>query len=35
MGTAGERQVAGARVAVATGQGGANQFSTCTVVTAA
>ncbi|HEY1971922.1 MAG TPA: thiolase family protein [Pseudonocardia sp.] len=34
MGTAGERQVTGTRVALATGQGGANQFSTCTVVTA-
>lgn len=32
-GKAGDRQVAGARVAIATGQGGANQFSTCTVVT--
>lgn len=32
MGAAGEYQVGGARVAVATGQGGANQFSTCTVV---
>ncbi len=31
-GTAGDRQVDGARVAVATGQGGANQFSTCTVL---
>lgn len=34
MGRAGEHQVAGARLAVATGQGGANQFSTCTVVAA-
>ncbi|HTK63551.1 MAG TPA: thiolase family protein [Pseudonocardia sp.] len=34
MGTAEDHQVHGARVAVATGQGGANQFSTCTVVTA-
>jgi len=34
MGTAGDHQVDGARLAVATGQGGANQFSTCTVVTA-
>ncbi|WP_214104851.1 thiolase family protein [Acrocarpospora catenulata] len=34
MGSAGERQVPGARVAVATGQGGANQFSTCTVLSA-
>lgn len=33
MGVAGDRQVEGARTAVATGQGGANQFSTCTVVT--
>lgn len=32
-GTAGERQVPGARVAIATGQGGASQFSTCTVLT--
>jgi acetyl-CoA C-acetyltransferase len=32
MGSAGERQVPRARLAVATGQGGANQFSTCTVV---
>ena len=32
-GTAGDRQVEGASVAVATGQGGANQFSTCTVLT--
>jgi acetyl-CoA C-acetyltransferase len=32
--TAGGRQVEGARVAVATGQGGATQFSTCTVVAA-
>jgi len=31
-GTAGERQVEGATLAVATGQGGANQFSTCTVL---
>lgn len=31
-GTAGERQVEGASLAVATGQGGANQFSTCTVL---
>lgn len=31
-GTAGDRQVRDARIAVATGQGGANQFSTCTVV---
>jgi acetyl-CoA C-acetyltransferase len=34
MGTAGEYQIPDVRVAVATGQGGANQFSTCTVVTA-
>jgi acetyl-CoA C-acetyltransferase len=34
MGTAGEHQVPGTRLAVATGQGGANQFSTCTVVAA-
>jgi acetyl-CoA C-acetyltransferase len=33
MGTAGEHQVPGARTAVATGQGGSTQFSTCTVVT--
>ncbi|WP_019873351.1 thiolase family protein [Sporichthya polymorpha] len=33
-GTAGERQVDGARIAIATGQGGASQFSTCTVVSA-
>jgi acetyl-CoA C-acetyltransferase len=32
-GMAGDRQVTGARLAIATGQGGANQFSTCTVVT--
>jgi acetyl-CoA C-acetyltransferase len=32
MGTAGEHQVPGARTAVATGQGGSTQFSTCTVV---
>jgi acetyl-CoA C-acetyltransferase len=32
MGHAEEHQVDGTRVAVATGQGGANQFSTCTVV---
>jgi acetyl-CoA C-acetyltransferase len=32
-GTAGERQVPDATLAIATGQGGANQFSTCTVVT--
>jgi len=32
MGTAGEHQVPGAAVAVATGQGGSTQFSTCTVV---
>lgn len=32
MGTAGEHQVPGARVGVATGQGGSTQFSTCTVV---
>jgi len=32
-GVAGERQVPGASLGVATGQGGANQFSTCTVVT--
>jgi acetyl-CoA C-acetyltransferase len=31
-GTAGARQVDGAAVAVATGQGGASQFSTCTVL---
>ena len=31
-GLAGERQVEGASLAVATGQGGANQFSTCTVL---
>jgi len=31
-GDAGERQVEGASLAVATGQGGANQFSTCTVL---
>ena len=31
-GTAGLRQVQGASVGVATGQGGASQFSTCTVV---
>ncbi|MDQ2811949.1 MAG: thiolase family protein [Actinomycetota bacterium] len=31
-GQAGERQVDGASLAVATGQGGANQFSTCTVL---
>jgi acetyl-CoA C-acetyltransferase len=33
-GMAGERQVEGASVAIATGQGGANQFSTCTVLSA-
>jgi acetyl-CoA C-acetyltransferase len=33
-GTAGDRQVPGARLAIATGQGGASQFSTCTVVSA-
>ena len=33
MGTADEHQVGGTRLAVATGQGGANQFSTCTVLT--
>jgi acetyl-CoA C-acetyltransferase len=32
MGTAGEHQVPGARLGVATGQGGSTQFSTCTVV---
>ncbi|MDR0344235.1 MAG: thiolase family protein [Nocardiopsaceae bacterium] len=32
---AGERQVPDAALAVATGQGGASQFSTCTVLTAA
>lgn len=32
MGCAGERQVPGAAVAVATGQGGSTQFSTCTVL---
>jgi acetyl-CoA C-acetyltransferase len=32
MGTAGEHQVHGARLGVATGQGGSTQFSTCTVV---
>lgn len=32
MGTAGDHQVPAARLAVATGQGGANQFSTCTVL---
>jgi acetyl-CoA C-acetyltransferase len=32
MGAAGDHQVSDARLAVATGQGGANQFSTCTVV---
>lgn len=32
MGTAGEHQVTGARMGVATGQGGSTQFSTCTVV---
>lgn len=31
-GSAGERQVEGANLAVATGQGGASQFSTCTVL---
>jgi acetyl-CoA C-acetyltransferase len=31
-GLAGDRQVEGASLAVATGQGGANQFSTCTVL---
>ena len=35
MGTAGEHQVPGARVGVATGQGGSTQFSTCTVVSSA
>lgn len=34
MGTAGERQVPGASLAIATGQGGSTQFSTCTVVSA-
>jgi acetyl-CoA C-acetyltransferase len=34
MGTAGEHQVPGAALAVATGQGGSTQFSTCTVVSA-
>jgi acetyl-CoA C-acetyltransferase len=33
-GTAGERQVPGARIAIATGQGGASQFSTCSVLSA-
>lgn len=33
--TAGEHQVRNATLAVATGQGGASQFSTCTVLTAA
>jgi acetyl-CoA C-acetyltransferase len=33
MGTAGEHQVPGARTAIATGQGGSTQFSTCTVLT--
>lgn len=32
MGTAGEHQVPGAGLGVATGQGGSTQFSTCTVV---
>lgn len=32
MGDAGQRQVPGARIAVATGQGGSTQFSTCTVL---
>jgi acetyl-CoA C-acetyltransferase len=32
MGTAGEHQIPGAAMAVATGQGGSTQFSTCTVV---
>jgi acetyl-CoA C-acetyltransferase len=32
MGAAGERQVPGAATAVATGQGGSTQFSTCTVL---
>jgi len=32
MGDAGDRQVPGAQTAVATGQGGSTQFSTCTVV---
>ena len=32
MGDAGERQVPGAATAVATGQGGSTQFSTCTVL---
>lgn len=31
-GTAGERQVEGASLAIATGQGGASQFSACTVL---
>jgi acetyl-CoA C-acetyltransferase len=34
MGDAGERQVPRARTAVATGQGGSTQFSTCTVLSA-
>lgn len=34
LGRAGDCQVQGVRTAVATGQGGANQFSTCTVLTA-
>jgi acetyl-CoA C-acetyltransferase len=34
MGEAGERQVPGAATAVATGQGGSTQFSTCTVLSA-
>ena len=33
MGDAGDRQVPGASTAVATGQGGSTQFSTCTVLT--
>ena len=32
MGTAGDHQVPGAAVGIATGQGGSTQFSTCTVV---
>jgi acetyl-CoA C-acetyltransferase len=34
MGAAGDRQVSGATTAVATGQGGSTQFSTCTVLSA-
>jgi len=34
MGRAGDRQVPGASLAVATGQGGSTQFSTCTVLSA-